>query len=759
LVWPLLVACDSADSLESIRQRQTQGDFASTLEPLRALLAERPSDPELSFLYGRALIQTQQLSLATWPLRQAMEDPEWLRPAGLSFAQIALLSRDFNEVVEVTTRILEAHPENPLARLYRAQANAHWRKDPEAALADARQVLESVPEMIEAYEPLILSLLALSRAGEARDALAEAGRQLEEGGADEGQLAWHCSTTAVFATDAGELDRARELWEGCLEKFPADATVVNNAIAFFVGRGQGQRAIEILRVALEHEPSRRDLRVALAERLRRAGEIEEGEAMLRDAAQASDPQLAVNALSDLASFLNSDGRYRGAAEAFGQVVDIFRARGAEPPASLLFSHADALVASGQLDQALGVAETITLASHQRLIRARVAQERGDPAGALEEFDEALRLWPNNAAAHYYAGRAAEKLGDFDRALEEYRFAIRASAGATDARTRAARLLTAEGQLLRAYQVLFVELSTAPLEPEGELFSMYLMGRAANPLQLQEALRQLARRRPDMLPEALARGAEGLSESLGPNAALGLLTDAMALDYAQPASIPALRALVEIAHATEQLAVAEKFVEAALRAHPEEASFFALRGRVRELRGEPERAREAYERAVELDGDEALALAGLARLATADDPAKALALFDRALAIDPAEVDSSLAAARILRILGREEEARQRLGALLDVHPFSAEAAAEWVEIDLESGPVSAETLGMAERAVRFGGGVAAYERLARVQAALGRDAEAEQTLARAERLRGVGERARPELAEDVEGSPTVQATP
>jgi len=759
LAWTLLAACDSADSLGEIRQRQTRGDFGSTLEPLRALLAERPSDPELSFLYGRALIQTQQFSLATWPLRQAMEDPEWLRPAGLLFAHIALASRDFNEVVRVTTRILEAHPEDTTARLYRAQANAHWRNNPEAALADARQVLQSAPEMLEAYEPLILALLALDRADEASDALAEAGRQLEESNAPVGQLAWHCSTTAVFATDAGDLDRAAALLEGCLEKFPADATVVNNAIAFFDGRGQGRRSIEILRVALEHEPARRDLRIGLAERLRRAGEGEEGEALLREAAETLDPQVAVNALIDLASFLNSDGRHGEAAEALGRAVEMFRERDAEPPASVLFSHADALLASGQLDRALGVAEKITLTSHRRLIRARVAQERGDPTRALEEFDEALRLWPNNAPAHYYAGRAAEKLGDFERALEEYRFAIRASVGATDARTRAARLLIAEGQLLRAYQILFVEVSEAPLEPEGELLSMYLMGRAANPLQLRDGLSRLARRSPDRLPQALARGAEGLSEAMGPDAALGLLTDATDLDYTQPASAPALRVLIEVAHAAERPSVAERAVEEAIRAHPEEACLHAIRGRDHELRGQREQARAAYERALELDGDEAGALAGLARLAANDEPVKALALFDRAVAIEPSDVDSMMAAARILRIIEREEEARQRLGALLEVHPFSAEAAAELVEIDLEWGRVSAETLEMAKRAVRFGGGVSAYERLARVQAALGQAAEAEQTLARAERLRGLGERALPEVVEDVDQSPRVQATP
>ena len=85
-----------------------------------------------------------------------------------------------------------------------------------------------------------------------------------------------------------------------------------------------------------------------------------------------------------------------------------------------------------------------------------------------------------AACYDNAALAAEKLGDFDRALEEYRYSIRISVGATDARTRAARLLIAQGQDLRAYQLLFLEAGNAPLESEGELLSMYLMARVANP---------------------------------------------------------------------------------------------------------------------------------------------------------------------------------------------------------------------------------------------------------------------------------------
>src|SRR3990172_3850557 len=92
-----LSGCEAADPLEAIRQQQASGDYAGSVARLRELLKERHDDPEVNYLYGRALVNTGQASLATWSLRQAMEDPEWLEAAGLELAQAGLVAGDFNE--------------------------------------------------------------------------------------------------------------------------------------------------------------------------------------------------------------------------------------------------------------------------------------------------------------------------------------------------------------------------------------------------------------------------------------------------------------------------------------------------------------------------------------------------------------------------------------------------------------------------------------------------------------------------------------
>jgi tetratricopeptide (TPR) repeat protein len=736
----VLTACESHETLETIRQRQALGDVAGTIEPLRELLEAEPANAELNFLYGRALLSTGQLASATWPLRRAMQDPEWLVSAGTELAYATLTTGDYNEVVEITSRILAIHPENQTALLFRAQAHAHWKKDPEAALADADRVLELAPDAPAAFEPRILALIALDRLPEARESLAEAGRLLEETDAPSATLAWHCSTTAVFTAEAGERERAEEIWRDCLEKFPSNPSVVTGAVEFYdAGEAENwQRSLDILSKAIEAMPGQTMFRYALAERLRRSGKPVEGEALLLEATQVDDLRSASDAWIELARFRHARLEHGRAADALAKAVELVRSV-KDPSPQLLFQYADALVLSGRLEQASEIAEEISVPAHLHMIRGRVAQEQGGATAALEEFDEALRIWPDNASARYYTALAAEQLGDFDRALEEYRYSIRIAVAATDARTRAAQLLIAENQPMLAYQLLFFEISQAPLDPEGELLSMYLMARVANPKQLQSALMGLATRNAAVLPSALARGALGAAEIAGPRAALNLLRDAPGVDYTDPGSAPALRALVRFAHASGDVEAADRAISTARLVHPEAAVFHEISGLHLELSGAAlESVHAAYRRSVELDPGNPGALAGLGRLAAlANDSAAAISLFDAAVVADSSDPVPELAAARVVIASGRLEEARQRLNRLLSRHPFEAEAASELVALDLaaDEGAVTTETLERGLRAARFGGGAAAYERLSEIYTRLDQPDPAHEAATRAQLLR------------------------
>lgn len=185
--------------------------------------------------------------------------------------------------------------------------------------------------------------------------------------------------------------------------------------------------------------------------------------------------------------------------------------------------------------------------------------------------------------------------------------------------------------------------------------------------------------------------------------------------------------------------AESSVRAALRAHPEAAVLHEILGLSLELRGAPdEDIRAAYARALELDADNARALAGLGRLALDADPERALALFDRAAAADPAAVDPQRNAARALVAMDRSQAAEERLAALLESHPYEGGVAAQLAELELARGVATDHTLERARRAVRFGGAAAAWDLLSRVHRQRGESEGAVRAAERAEELREKG---------------------
>jgi tetratricopeptide (TPR) repeat protein len=735
LVCLALAGCNEVDPLEAIRQQQAAGDFGGSIEPLRELLATRSDDPEADFLYGRALAFTQQSNLAMWSLRRAMKDPEWLVLAGLQLAFLALDGRDFNEVVEITGRVLEREPENVTALLMRANAYAHWKKDPELALADADRVLELNPDTLEAFEPRILALLDLGRLEEASEALAEAGRRLVELEAGEGVLAWHCSTTAAFEHESGDLERARETWIACLDAHPTDPQVLSSAMNFYDAQGEPDRALEVLRAAFAGAPTSRTLRVALSQRLRLTGDAAEAEAVLREATRHEDPKLAAAAWMDLGDLRSALGEHGAAADALERALELAREAGS-PSTQLLFEYADTLVLAGRLARALEVAEDLPVPAHRQLIRARVAQERRDPARALEEFDEALQLWPDNPWARYYAALAAEELGDFKRALAEFRYAVRISPGATDARTRGANLLLAQGQPNSALQMLLTAQGQAPLEIEGQLLSMRLSGLLGDMSAVADSFARIEQSHPAWAGRALAVAAEGLARRAGPASALGMLATAPGVDFEDPRYAAALRALVRFSHESGEAAETRAALQTILAAHPDSGAFQEIRGLDLELSGAPvEAVRAAYARALELEPGNARALASLGRLALGDDPEAALGFFDRAAAADPSDPDPKLQAARALVASGKLAQAGERLDGMLLEHPFEAEAAAERARLDLERGIAKPRTLERARRAVRFGGGADDFELLSRVYAERGEPEPAARAAERARALR------------------------
>jgi tetratricopeptide (TPR) repeat protein len=327
---------------------------------------------------------------------------------------------------------------------------------------------------------------------------------------------------------------------------------------------------------------------------------------------------------------------------------------------------------------------------------------------------ALALWPDNAAAHYYAGRAAERVGDWPRAVDAYRSSIRSGAGETDAGVRLAELHRAQRRYSDALIALTHHLMEHPGDLEAALLGVELATELPGSEQLQAALARVPR---SGSAEVAAVLAAVMARKRGAEAAVDMLLRDETLAFEDPGDLPALAALVRHLREAGRAAEALARTDAALEKHPELARLYEIRAGLLEGEG----ARQALERALELDPAQEDALVALAALAAREgDSEGALSLLAR-LGDPPPGV--MLERARLLAEQGNGAEAESLLEDLLWEWPHHAQAAMALAELRLRNPEGSdSQTLALARRAVLFGGSSQAYTLLARVHEARGEDA-------------------------------------
>ncbi|MCH8891800.1 MAG: hypothetical protein IH827_12105 [Myxococcales bacterium] len=344
VVFALVGGCSPELSLDELRSYQRTGRFAETIEPLRARLEETPDDLELNHLYGVALLQTGQAALAIWPLRKSAQDPDREVDDGLLLIQAILAGGSAEDAIVVANRVLEMAPDRIDLMRLRITALARARKN-EDVLVDVERLLELKPGDSDALISRLVALLSLDRADEAEQTLAEVSEAVKN---HEGGYQWEprvCGAAATFMKEKGDPEAAEKLWNDCLEQFPAEEMIVFAGVEFFSERTQPRRATEILRHAVEAEPTHLPFIDALANRLSLAGETEEAERLLLAATEdgLNDRQ----AWFTLANYHERRDEPAKAAEAMAKGL----ARMGKTPSLLLAEYVDLLIRAGYYDKA------------------------------------------------------------------------------------------------------------------------------------------------------------------------------------------------------------------------------------------------------------------------------------------------------------------------------------------------------------------------------------------------------------------------
>jgi len=719
-VSALACGVDPEAQLEEILRQQEWGKFAATIGPLRELLQATPDDPELNHLYGIALLATQAPELAIWPLRKAAQQPDRAVEDGLLLARALLRGGSAADAVQQVLRVRELAPDRieGIRLLLEASLVA---KQNEEALEAAALLLAREPGDLDALMSRLVALLRLDRADEAEQALAVFQVAVEDLPDDSEWRPRSCAAAATFTKEKGDAEAAEAGWEDCLEAFPGHEIVVFGAIEFFAERSHHGRAEAILRRAHAAEPTHLPFVGALANQLGASGKTEEAERLLRDVA-ARDGGKEPNGWFALADYYEQRDETDKARDAMAQGMRLM----GEAPATLVAAYVDLLIRAGDYDEAEELIVRFEPSPVMlNLLRGRLLLARGHPAQALEALEEGLRLWPDHSVVRWLAGTAAEQLGDFDRAMQEYGEAIRNDRGNRDAVLSLLRLLEALHRDRDAQPTLARYQRENPEDPEMVVQTIRFAHRAGVPEVTEAAIQRLSGM-PGYRGVAVAEFATIRAAHGGPAEGVKAIRGA-SLDLTRPRNGPALGLLVQYLVAVDRSAEALEATQAALAAHPEEAVFHELHGRALRGAGDLDAARKAFERALEFEPQHAAALARLAALAAEQgDREAAIALYDRAALADPEDATYAWEAIQLASASDHGAELDRRLEALLARHAIHAAAAELLARRLLARDPERAFDL--ARRAVRLRGGPDALDTLGRIQLERGDAANAARTL-------------------------------
>lgn len=697
-----LLAC-SGDPVEEIRTLQNQGRHPEALVLLEEQIEGGDKRPELMFRYGVGLSMMQRWSEAMWPLQAAMEDEEWKASAAMQLASNSLATQNFDLAIETTTTVIELEPESVQPLIMRATAYASTRRHYEEALADAERAAELDPENLDAKRLKILALLGLERSDEAEAALEEAGEAatVDFGLGGGGNAGFWCAARANFVKEKGERERAAEILDACLEEDPTHPMLVERATTLHEQLGNRERVFEIVETAYEKAPDR-SLRVGLAVAYHMVGQPDRAEALLREGTESDNDIEAAQGWIDLGGYLAENGRLDDGLDAYERGFNLYAAQ----PPEVIFAYGEALVIAGRYDDALEIAEIAPEESYQPLLRGRIFYEQGDHEKALEEFTKAISTWPDNAPARLYAAICAERLGQIDRAIEEYRYALRSDPDLRDAKMRLVRLHMAEGETDAALPILHHKpLGEArPTTLDDRLLEIEILARAGRPVRI-EKLPEDPRGPAQARALAIAALADGVRHFEGPEGAAEVARSSK-LNLRQPANAIVLRGLVLDLLALGQVEEARKLADDALASGPQVAAFHEIAGWAR-MDADADAADASFRKSLELDATRGGALRGRAQLASRRrDHAQAAVLYQQALALDAADGDAAVGLANARLAQGRRADAVETLVRLLQEHaPYDSRAALRLAELLADSDRERA--LGYARRSARFGGGQAA----------------------------------------------------
>ena len=294
---------------------------------------------------------------------------------------------------------------------------------------------------------------------------------------------------------------------------------------------------------------------------------------------------------------------------------------------------------------------------------------GRYAEAASEFQESLREDPDNLFTLSWLGSTFESLHDRQRALAVRREILRRDPDNEPAALSAVELLGELGRRDEALRFLQQREAAHPASPGARIVRGRLELSQERFSEAEREFREASAAEPEN-SEAIT----GLAEALRRQGKSSEATELLRREHARSPGNAAVSYNLAVSIEENDPAAALELYKAAVSADPLHSRAWNNLGILFEKAGRRDEARSCFEKACEVDNENAAAAVNLgARLLAENQAARAIVLFERASRLEPANSKAAAFRARSLQLLGRRREALEAWTPLLDKVPVA------WIE--------------------------------------------------------------------------------
>lgn len=648
----------------------------------QAVLA-RPEPAAPYFDLGRLTLQLQAAGApdatpaqALGALREAVRRAPEHAEAQAQLAQALTLTGDPEGALAAYQRALHLAPQCTEWSLGLGQVCLQLGR-PEVAVAALQEAVHHAPHDPRVHAAFAEAYLQSQLWAEAAHS-AEAALKLDPGNV-------HLQALLARAAEAaGQVGRAAQLWEQAIALEPRNTALQISYARCLLGQDRAEEARSVLAHALALAPDSPEVHLAAGRAFLELGEVESAYETLTEAVALRPHQAAAHAALGEAAL--RAGHLEAAYAAYQRAAELEPARAEHlREAGVALQHLERTAAAvalwqraltlnpsdpqtlahlggawlrlGQPAEALAALEAALVHSpgDAGLARqaAQAAVETHNLERALAHLETALHLAPHEAEAHFLLGQVCEQQGEVDKALTFYQQAARLCPGDGRYPAASAEVLARQGQLHQAAGLMrqAVAISGENADLQRRAGQVYLLAGdlpaaalafqrwvEAQPrhglahLLLAQTLVLAAERtareaQAGARPTADAAWEARVHTELQQAAALG--ADPLAVRF----WLARTRTLTGQAGDAVRL-LSDLAPQVTAAAFPP-ADFYRALGSALRQAGQPEKAREALQAALEADGASALTLLeiGLTHFAL-NDPRGALVAFKRAVAAEP-----------------------------------------------------------------------------------------------------------------------------